>query len=128
MNKWKRFSLALLALVILLGGLSFNPGSAYAMPFAVKTYTVQVSQVSFVSGMLNSDKNWARANVPCTGSTNFKLSTNLYTWPFNPANWSSQWCQNNVVQIGIPSAFYLWVWPITAPYKNPANWKITYTR
>ena len=119
-----------LLLVILIGVFALTPSSnsVSAMPASAKSYTVTASRVSFVSGTPNSDRNWVQANVPCSGSSNFKLSTSLPTWPFNPANWSPQWCKNNVVQIGIPSAFYLWVWPFTSPYKNPANWKVTYTR
>lgn len=125
----KRLIPIALLVTVLLGGLAFTSSTqfAYAMPYAT-SYTVTASSVSFVSGMPNSDSNWARANVTCSGSSNFKLSTTLPTWPFNPANWSAQWCRNNVVQIGIPSSFYLWVWPNTGPYQNRANWRVTYTR
>ena len=116
-------------LLVLLGGLAFAPStqSAYAMS-SYASYTVTASKVSFVSGIPNSHANWVQATVICPGSSNFKLSTQLFVFAFNPASWATEWCINNVVQIGIPSALYLLVWPFTGPYQNPANWKVTYTR
>jgi hypothetical protein len=132
MNK-KLISVILAVVVFSSLASMINAKPAYALPLSAKTYTVTASSVSFISGVPNSDKNWVQAKVTCNGSYNFKLSTSLPTWPFNPANWSAQWCKNNTVQIGIPNSFYLWVF--TQPggpyliflYRNPANWKVSYT-
>jgi hypothetical protein len=128
----KRFVSVVLLVAVLLGATSLL---AYA-----GTYTTTASQVSFWNPVPNSDANWARANVPCSGSSKFKLSSSLPTWPFNPANWSVQWCRNNVVQMGIPSAFVAYVYAGSSVicgslgpacmylYQNRSAWRVTYTR
>lgn len=137
----KRFISIALHITVLVFVPVFGSQSAYAgsqnAPLAA-TYTQPAFSVSFWNPVPNSDSNWVRAKVTCARASNFRLSTTLPTWPFNPANWATHGCKDNVVQIGIPSAFVAsmiavcrgnltCVAVVYSQYRNPSKWTVTYT-